>query len=239
MRKKNQTFVFRMQNMAPETFPISRLAEYLAQIGKFFGGKKVYFSKVRKGSACLDFKTSDEQYSPNDFRELSVEQRKAERQINKMLNEDKSSASLKSGRANIIKFPGNVPEKQEICEVRQRDFIDGVVTKISLSKKENKVSIVIMENDGETKDFFVEKDLAKEIAPFVFDVSLRFYGEACWRRSEEGMWSLTSFSVNGYDRLETDGIHKLIDDISNFEGNKWNEIKEPLKFWKQNIRGCE
>lgn len=238
MKKRTQSLVFRLKDFTPETLSVSRLAQYLQELSILLGNEKVYFDKVKKGSACLAFKTENSnEINKKNLSIVTPEREKAKQQINKMLKEDKTTATLKQGRSNIIIFPGTTFDKKETVEIEQEDSIDGYIIKIYKNKK--KFCISLQENEQKVYDCLVSKELAKDLARLLFDVPLRLHGTAKWSRLYTGEWSLQSFIVSNYEQLKDEKLSKILNDISDFEGNSWSQKEDPLDFWKKNIRGCE
>lgn len=230
----NVIYDFRIDAWKPETLPMARLAEYLAKLAVLFGNKEhVHFLKMRKGSAVQEIMV-------NETAALKVSQRLrqvgtpdapedivcAGREINRMLRDDNAIGTLRfKGGAKILEFPGRkTPLAEEIlvCEFGE---LDGVV--IRVGGKDDTVPVLLEGEDGVYYRCNASRDIARQLAGYLFGQSVRVAGHGKWRRTQEGQWELDTFHIKSFEPLDETPLEKILADMRAIEGSGWNEIDDP------------
>src|SRR5215510_14402815 len=111
---------FVMEPYTPETLPLGRLAEYLAQLAKMLGEHgAVHLIELQEGSTVLVNRVDPEAIPAIYGRTAGVkrgdaprEAMEAYRAINALLTQDNGSAALvEQGGAEILDFPGRHVER--------------------------------------------------------------------------------------------------------------------------------
>lgn len=239
----NSHYDFRIDAWKPETLPMARLAEYLIKLAILFGNKDhVHFSKVRKGSAIPEIYVDEHAVpkvnarlklvgTPDAPDDISL----ANREINRMLRNDIAIATLKfKGGAKILEFPGRKTPLAEEAIVHQLGELDGVV--IRIGGKDKSVPLHLQGENGVYYTCNTSRDIARELAPYLFGQTVRVAGRGKWRRTEDGLWELDDFDVKSFELPDDANLDEVLADMREVEGSGWNKLDAPqLKL--KTIRG--
>lgn len=225
---------FRIDAWKPETLPMVKLAKYLAKLSIMFGDENhVHFLKVRKGSAIPEIAVEHEA-APKVTARLRLvgtfdappDLEKANLEINRMLREDNASATLKIKNGGIVlNFPGKKTPLAEEVIIHEQGELDGVV--IRVGGKDDSVPVWI---EGEGKAIYkcqTNRDLARQLATFLFDKPVRVAGNGKWCRTPERKWELEQFDIKSFEALDDTPLEQLVNDLRAVEGNPWNEMDDP------------
>lgn len=224
---------FRIDAWKPETLPMARLAEYLAKLSAMFGHKEhVHFIKVRKGSAIPEIAVDYEAVQKVETRlrlvgtpDAPQELERANQEINRMLREDNSSATLRIKHgSNILVFPGKKTPLAEEVTIHEQGELDGIV--IRIGGKDDTVPVLI-EGDGKFYPCQTSRDMARQLAPYLFGDAVRVTGNGEWRRTPERQWELIAFKIKCFELLDNTPLQEIINDLQLIEGNLWNEMVNP------------
>ncbi|MDD5385275.1 MAG: hypothetical protein PHG89_10405 [Gallionella sp.] len=225
---------FRIDAWKPETLPMARLAEYLAKLSTMFGHKEhVHFLKVRKGSAIPEIAVDYEAAPKVEARlrlagtpDAPQELERANQEVNRMLRVDNASATLKIKHGeNVLVFPGKKTPLAEEVVVHEQGDLDGVV--IRVGGKDDSVPVWI---EGESKVIYkcwANRDMARQLAAYLFDRPVRVTGSGEWCRTPERRWELVDFKIKSFEILDVSPLEKVINDLRQIEGNLWNEMDDP------------
>lgn len=239
----NVIYDFRIDAWKPETLPMARLAEYLAKLAVLFGNREhVHFLKMRKGSAVQEIMV-DEPAA------LKVSQRLrlvgtpdasedivcAGREINRMLRDDNAMGTLRfKGGAKILEFPGRKTPLAEEVLVYEFGELDGVV--IRVGGKDDTVPVLLEGEGGVYYRCNANRDIARQLAGYLFGQSVRVAGRGKWRRTPEGLWELDAFHIKSFEPLDETPLEKILADMRAIEGSGWNEMDAPQAEFRR-IRG--
>jgi hypothetical protein len=233
--KKWQEYKFKIDVYTPETLPMARCAEYMAELAIILGETPyVHFIKVTAGCANLVHRVEIEAVPRVMERTKAVEkgtgtsdQMRAYRTINRMLQENNGTGTLKKGRANILHFPGKEEESLKLTSVHQQGEIDGEVIRVGGPEE---IVPILLASEGETiVGCRAKRSIAKELAKNLFE-PVRLYGEGRWERDIEGRWNLVSFSVDRFDVLKESSLSKTILALRGLKGEwKENSLQELLE----------
>lgn len=239
----NTHYDFRIDVWKPETLPMARLAEYLAKLAILFGNKDyVHFSKVRKGSAIPEIYVNEPAVTKVNARlklagtpDAPEDICQANREINRMLRSDNAIATLRfKGGAKILEFPGRKTPLAEEAVVHQFGELDGVVIRIGGKDKS-----VPLHLQGENAIYYTcntSRDIARQLAPYLFGQTVRVAGRGKWRRTQDGVWELEEFDVKSFELLNDAGLDVVLAEMRQVEGSGWNQLDNPQSKLKA-IRG--
>jgi hypothetical protein len=214
---------FKIEAYSPDTLPMSRLAEYMAELATMVGEKdNVHFVELQEGSVQLVHEVEYVAYPKVEARAKAVltgaapiEALNAYRAINRKLAEDNTSATyFVPGGGEIVRFPGvHAPKPLEILPVDQPGSIDGVVIGVGgRNIGKNTVPVVIDTGDA-VITCVTGRGLAKELGHYLLDSERRFQGTGQWQRDENGAWILKRFTIHSHEELDatplTDVVRKL------------------------------
>lgn len=227
-------FDFRLSALQPETLPMARLADYLARLAVLFGHQDhVYFLKVRKGSAVPEIHVH-ETASPMVQSRLNLvgagngpeEANKAVRDINAMLRDDNTSATLAvKGGALVINFPGCKTPLAEEAVVHEAGELTGSV--IRVGGRDETVPLLLQDTDGTTYQCNTSKTLARELARHLFGDLVRVQGSGKWRRTPERVWVLDLFKIKSWEPIDQTSLEDAVKVLRAVEGSQWNTFADP------------
>lgn len=230
----NNHYDFRIDAWKPETLPMARLAEYLAKLAVLFGNKEhVHFSKVRKGSAIPEIYVDEHAVPKVNARlrlvgaaEAPDDIGQANREINRMLRSDNAIATLKfKGGAKILDFPGRKTPLAEEAIVHQLGELDGVV--IRVGGKDKSVPLHLQGENGVYYTCNTSRDIARQLATYLFGQTVRVAGRGKWRRTQDGLWELEDFDVKSFELLDDANLEDVLADMLKVEDSDWNLQDNP------------
>jgi len=218
---QDEEFRFQIAAYTPDTMPMARLAEYLAQLATILGEEKsVHFVKIEPGSTQVVHRVEREAVPKVRARADSVRRgdgpsdaRRAYRRVNRLLREDNGTAVLRdSGTgADIINFPGIEEREETFTGVRQRGAIDGEVVRIGGIQK---WIPIMLRSEGETiTNCYCKQSVAERLGGNLFK-PVRLFGSGRWNRDAEGKWSLGHLVVDSFEPLRIETLSQAIARIS-------------------------
>jgi hypothetical protein len=215
-------FRFRIDAYTPDTIPMARLAEYMAQLALLLGEPSaVHFRKLTKGSTILNARVDREAAPKVRTRVASVrtgdastEPMKAFASLNRLLRDDDAVGVLREAVPRggiVIPFPGRDLAQEKFQSVRQHGSIDGIVTGI---RGRDATAHVILQAEGhqlsgcEIRD----KALAKQLAAKYLE-PVRLFGRGKWSRDADGVWQLEDFKVESFLALDDAPLKTVLDEL--------------------------
>ncbi len=213
-------FRLKIEAYTPETMPMQRLAEYLAQLALMLGeSTSVHFVRLEPGSTSVIHRIEREAVPKVKARTASVRRGvgprdsvRAYRRINRMLRDDNGSAVWKeeTKEAQIIVFPGKDDAEEVISGISQRGSIDGEVVRVG--GLQNVVPIMLKCEHDELSGCWANKTVAKALARRLFE-PVRLFGTGRWNRNDEGKWKLDMFRVESFDPLRDVPLSGALNEI--------------------------
>jgi hypothetical protein len=210
---QDEEFIFKIDAYTPDTMPMARLAEYIAQLAAILGEEKaVHFVRLKAGSTQIVHKIEREAVPKVRARTTEVrggrgtsEARRAYRKVNRLLREDngKGILSEESTGAEIIEFPGIDEQQETFSGVRQRGAIDGEVVRIG--GVQTWVPILLRAEREQIPNCWCKHDVAKRLARHLFE-PVRLFGSGRWERDGEGKWTLEHFAVDSFEPLRDEAL---------------------------------
>lgn len=235
---------FRIDSFTPDTLPMSRLAEYLAQLAALYGSEeRVHFEKLKKGSAIVQVAIEEPAFPKVYQRLQSVktgdpdpEAQKAFKAIDKLLRQDNAVGTLsRPSTGKILDFPGRKLPVVETHTIHQATTIDGSVIKIG--GRDETIPVLLQDQEGKTFKAEVRgKANAKELSKHYLEAPLRFHGQGKWIRYANGAWELDMLYIQSYEEIDSVPANVIIDELRGIRGNGWASMKDPLEEWKK-MRG--
>lgn len=228
---------FKIGAYTPDTMPMARLAEYIAELAKMLGEPSaVHFVRLERGSTQVVHKINREAV-PKVRARLSAVKRgdapsdaaRAFRTINRFLREDDAVGVLqerKPGSAVIIRFPGRDETQEEFAAVKQHGSIDGELTWIGGS--DDTAHITLKSEGQQISGISVNKMLGKQLANRIFEY-VRLHGRGRWRRDSEGVWTLIDFKVESFEPLNDAPLSTVLDRLravpTEWDDDAYNELR--------------
>ncbi len=218
---------------SPETLPMVRLAEYMANLARLLGrAEQVHFLRIEGGSAVLVQRVEREAEPEVRSRIGSLadgsapgDALKAFRALNRCLADDETTGSLHDGGGEVVRFPG--------CEQRplpasggfnQAGVLDGQL--IRVGGRDDTVPVHFQ--DGETIHICnANRDMAKRLGPYLYGPTLRVQGEGRWERDADGQWWMKRFTIREFKQLDDAPLGEVVERLRGVEGNGWKAVEDP------------
>lgn len=217
---------FKIDAFQPDTIPMSRLAEYMADLATMLGEKAdVHFVSLEDGCAQILHDVARTAYPKVQERTAAVriglapaEAMNAYRALNRKLALDNTFAVYAEADASpdvfVLEFPGvREPKPVEILPVEQHGSLVGVVQGIG-GRTVNDARIAVYIDTGDTvQPCTAPRALAKGLGPFILGDERRFEGAATWQRDEDGAWSLKRFVITHHEAIEGRTLSEVVDQM--------------------------
>lgn len=220
-------YTLRIDAFTPDTLPMARLAEYLAQFAELLGHKpNTHFSRLEKGSAMLVSRV-DETEAPKVLQRIVAARgdappqgiAKAMRAIDDLLAADNATGELLGPKgAVLIPFPGRLrPRPLTFPAFRQDGSIDGQI--VNVGGRDKTAHVILQDGPISYSNIDLNRELAREMAKHLYGPKIRLFGSGRWERSPEGAWKLLSFTVDRYEVLDEAPLSQVLDQIRSAPGN--------------------
>jgi hypothetical protein len=222
MDKQREILEFVIDAFTPDTLPMSRLGEYLVQLSTLLGHKeRVHFIEVGEGSATLVHAVEAPAYPKVLDRVAAVRSSdaptdavKAFQALEHMLRDDGAQAELRrrsdtASTGKLLSFPGASGQLDEkYGPFNQPGQLQGVP--INVGGKTTLVNINL--EDGKNV-YYCEatREIALQIAPFLFYQPIRVFGTGKYFRDADGQWEMKSFRVSHFDKLDTRPLAETVE----------------------------
>lgn len=226
--------VFKIDAYTPETIPMERLAEYMADLAVLLGEThSVHFRRLETGSIAL-FHVVDREAVPKVEDRLSrVRRGDAPREaldaytsINRRLSDDNAAAVLAEFEgAEIIEFPGSKGTETIFGPFYQHGTLDGIVIRVGGTRE--RVPVHIQTRDGYQTHCETSREIARELGKNLFGTELRFTGVGRWMRDQFGNWILQRFAISGFEALDGKSLPEVVADLNAISGSGWRDLKDP------------
>lgn len=222
-------YVFRIDVFQPETMPMARLAEYMAALAKMFGhAEHTHFVGVEKGSAKLRTAVDPVDAPKVEARLNGVRIGDAPKDaiagklaLEDLLANDNAVATLTEGDTDrvVIPFIGrNRPKALTFPPFREDTSIDGVLVKIG--GKDPSAHATLQDGDVFHVGVTMRRELARELAPLLYGPTIRMFGNGRFERQADGVWKMSDFKVDRYDRLDERPISEALALMRAVPGNR-------------------
>lgn len=233
-KPKYREYKFKIDAYTPETIPMARLAEYLADLAVVLGNReRVHFSRVEPGSTVPIVRVEWEaepkvkaRIRAVKLKEAPEDALRAARNIDRRLADDNAVGELldPSG-AKVFKFPGReLLTKLAFGPISQPGVFQGVPIRVGGEGDPVPVHL----EDGKNKYIVLaRRTLAKEIARYLFSAVVRVEGTGRWTRAADGEWELHTFNANSMQLVEDADIRKNIGELRQIEAG-WKKLEDPL-----------
>ena len=215
----------------PETLPMARLAEYMADMAALLGeAANVHFVRVEAGSTVLVQDVAHEAHPKVrdrvhaiKHREATIEATRAYDALNGRLAADNATGllleddNLVNHSTRVLDFPGATQQvrKIEYGPIAQTAALQGVV--IVVGGENDPVPVHLQDNDA-VHICRAKRDLAKELACYIFGAPLRVSGKGRWFRNADGDWSMRSFQIANYEQLQHDRLGAVVTQLREVQG---------------------
>lgn len=231
----SREYKFRIDAYTRETFPMERLAEYMADLAKVLGEPaSVHFVRLDPGSTVL-VQRVDEEAEPKVRHRVRMvrsgdgppDALLAYNRINRRLLDDNAIGTLSDGKnANVIDFPGRkLAEPVTFGAFNQAGSLDGQLIRIGGIR--DQVRVTLQASDGKHFNCQAPRALAKTIAHYFLGPELRVHGDGRWHRDKTGAWQLDRFTIGSFEPLGGEPLSAVVARLRDIQGNEWQEIEDP------------
>jgi len=215
-----EEYRLKIEAYTPDTMPMDRLAEYLAELAQMLGERtSVHFVRLDPGSTSIVHRIEREAIPKIRNRTSSVrrgigprESVRAYRKINRMLREDNGRAVWKEEgtSADIIVFPGKDDAEETVLGISQRGSIDGEVQRVGGSQQI--VPIILRSENDDFPGCWARRSVAKALGHMLFE-PVRLFGTGRWNRNEDGQWKLDIFRVESFVSLRNVTLSQALNEL--------------------------
>ena len=236
MNDAAETYRFVIDALAPDRVPMARLAEYIADLARLFGHKEhVHFERVESGSLAVVQHVEQDYAVPvqerlgaaHNAEGVPDDMADAVESLNRRLAQDGATARLRNSRgAEIIYFPGrDKPPPQTFGPFKQQCAFDGVL--IRVGGKDDTVPVHLQAGDA-IHICNSTRDMARRLAPHLYQGTLRVWGEGRWEREANGHWNLIRFDISKFEQLDDAPIDEVVQRLREVKGSGWRQFDDPL-----------
>ena len=239
--KKGLIFRFKINAFTPDTIPMSRLAEYMADLADVLGEKgSVRFNRIEPGS-CTLVSLIDRDSVPRVVERAQAAgagrgpAAPAFERINERLREDNGTAKLLNGsRRKIVTFPGVELNQTEFSAFNQEDSLDGEVIRVG---GKDATKHALLHSEGRDWRCDLNRDLAVGLAKHLFS-TVRVFGQARWLRNYHGQWDLKRFKVTSFEVLNAAPLEEVVAGLHELDSG-WGDVDNPDKELRDLRSGVE
>jgi len=230
-------FSFEIGALSPESFPMERLGEYIADLGAMLGQSEfVHFLRLEVGSTRIihtvqQVALTEVEAGLTALNSGTAEPRrqKAFTSLNNRLKEDHASGVYKrrDTGAVILAFPGvNTIKPEVLGPIEQNSVVEGVIISLGDRKKsttddKDKSVRVLVQSGGEIIKLSATRDMARQLGPHIFGQELRLSGKGRWFRHELEGWQLERFKIESFEPVHEENLLTTIADLRAIEG-EWD-----------------
>jgi hypothetical protein len=211
---------FKIDAWTPDTLPMSRLSEYMAELAQLLGEKTaVHFRRLLPGSCVLVHRIDSEASPKVRERVKSVrlgvapsDAARAYKTINRLLRDDNAVGVLRAPkeRGVVIRFPGREEKQETFASVKQFGSIDGIITWVGGS---DQTAHITLETEGQqVSRIYTTRAIAKDLGRKLFE-PVRLNGRGKWSRDSEGTWALIDFKVESFEGLDDAPLSSVVNQL--------------------------
>lgn len=236
MDRQNQ-YRLKIDVFTVDTLPMSRLAEYLAELAQLLGEKeRVHFSHLEPGSAVL-VSNIEEQALPKVADRINAvslgdapkDAMQAFKNLDNLLAKDNAVATLIApNETNVIAFPGRTrPKPVRYGPFREVGTLDGRI--IRIGGRDDTIPVWLKDGDVEHHCNVRGEDVARRLAPYYLNGTVRVRGSGKWLREENGTWILQQFDIVDFEVLDEGNLSEVVSRLRSIEGSQWHENESALQ----------
>ena len=225
---------FTIDAFTPDTIPMSRLAEYMADLARLLGEVEcVHFVRLEGGSTAVVHAIEPQAVPKVRKRVQSITHEDipsdvaaAFRRLNRLLAADNATGSLKEAESDLaIEFPGR--DQQELVTygaLNQPGVLDGEL--IRIGGRDETVPVHLRHGDL-VHICNTDREIARRLGSHLYGRTLRVRGIGRWERDAEGVWSLRRFNIKDFEILDAASLSEVVGQLRDVEGSGWKSIDDP------------
>ena len=232
--KEGCEYRFLIDAYSPDTLPMSRLAEYMADLARLLGkSERVHFVRLEPGSTVLVQIVEPEAAPEVRDRIQALANDKAPddaanafKALNRYLAVDNAIGSLREGGgAEVIRFPG----REQLAPLtfgafNQPGVLDGIL--IRVGGRDDTVPVHLRDGD-KIHTCNATRAMAKRLAVHLYGPTLRVQGDGRWERDADGGWLMKRFNITEFGELDDAPLSEVAERLRDVEGSGWKDIDDP------------
>ncbi|TWB75525.1 hypothetical protein FBZ87_104633 [Nitrospirillum amazonense] len=228
---------FKIDAFQPDTIPMARLAEYMAELAALLGNKdSVHFVRLDAGSVEMVHRVDPVDRPKVEARlgalragDGATDAVRAFRCLDDMLANDNAVGTLADAGAVLIDFPGRTrPKPVDYGAFNEQGSLDGVLVKIGGLADIVPVHLQEVGEAGQVHICQARRDLVREMAPHIFGGPLRVQGTGRWRREPNGAWKMAHFTIAAFEVLDDAPLVDVVKRLRDVPGSGWRAVEHPL-----------
>jgi len=202
--ENDKKLVFYIDAYSPETIPMAKLAEYMADFAALLGKEHaVHFDHLENGSTKIVSRVEFEDAPKITTRLSDIRSGSAPKELvrlvaqidDRLANDNAIGRVLFEGErgitAELLAFPGrDRPKIPTYGPFNQEGHLDGVL--ISVGGRDETISIRLQNGDTTYSGCETTRAIARELGKHLFE-PLRVFGTGRWIREADGQWNLRHF----------------------------------------------
>ncbi len=224
-------------SFAPETIPMARLAEYLAEYAKILGEvDHVHLKSVTKGSVHMSA-VIEEPYIPKvnerlqSFGNAAVfdDIMRAYKRVDEMLAKDNATGRIVDSKGReLVTFQGRLnPTPMVFGPFEQNGSIEGELVRIG--GKDDTIHLTLRDGEQIYSGCTTTKELARQLGIYLLGPIIRANGIGKWMRTADGLWEMKSFKINSFEVLDDTPLSEVVNRLREVPGNHWHEVDNPVE----------
>jgi hypothetical protein len=236
----DKRLIFYIDAYSPETIPMVKLAEYMADFAALLGKENaVHFAGLEDGSTKIAARVEFEDVPKvttrlHDIRRGTPPKDAARifEQIDKRLANDNATGRIYvegeegTAPAELLTFPGRErPKAQSYGPFAQEGTLDGIL--ISVGGKDETVPLRLQNGDTTYSNCDTTRTIARELGKHLFE-PIRIYGTGRWMRETDNTWTLIRFRVHRFEVLGKDSLRDTVTALRAVRGSGWKDMADPL-----------
>jgi len=235
----DRKLIFYIDAYSPETIPLAKLGEYIADFALLLGKDNVvHFAGLEPGSTRITAHVKFEDVPKvttrlNDIRRGNPPQDavKLFAQIDARLANDNAVGRIlieedDAVAAELLVFPGRDRKTtQSYGPFTQDGSLDGIL--ISVGGKDETVPLRLQNGDVTYTNCDTSRAIARDLGKHLFE-PIRVFGTGRWIRESDGAWTVKRFRVRRFDLLSDASLRDTITALRAVRGSGWAEIADPL-----------
>jgi hypothetical protein len=240
MTDDNKKLSFYIDAYSPETIPMAKLAEYMADFAALLGREHaVHFHHLEGGSTKIVSSVEFEDVSKVTTRLQEIRNRTAHKDLvqlaakidDRLANDNAIGRILfeaegRGATAELLTFQGrDRPKVQSYGPFNQEGHLDGVL--IGVGGKDETISVRLQNGEIAYSHCETTRVIARELGKHMFE-PVRIYGTGRWLREADGNWTLRHFRVHRFDVLDDSSLRDAVAVLRAVPGSGWKDIDDPL-----------
>jgi hypothetical protein len=235
MAKRGTEYTFKIDSFTPDTIPMSRLAEYMADLATLFGEhKNVHFRRLKTGTTQLVALVEHEAQPKVRDRIEAVRRQDAPREalnayraIDKRCAEDNASGVIvESPRTNVIEFPGRKRFTQQLYgPFNEPGSVEGVP--IRIGGEHDPVPVHLEEPGADIHICWASRAVARELRGYLLETMVRAEGIGRWHREKDGKWMCDRFTIHSFKPLKVMPLPQAIAKLRSIKSGL-EQVADPL-----------